>query len=128
MSTDDNILPIVQHVCRHLHLFTKPSQLRVVIATIALGIGIECPDVRQVIHVGIQEDSVSYIQETGRAGRDGKPALAILLHIHYVHMSLCIHCYCTHYSITLTCIWLYLVYFVLAATKTTAHMACGFST
>ena len=68
-----------------ISLFTKPSQLRVVIATIAFGLGTDCPDVRQVIHVGIPEDSESYIQETGRAGRDGKPALAILLKARMYH-------------------------------------------
>ena len=50
-------------------LFTKPSHLRVVVATVALGMG---PDVRQVIHVGAPDDVESYIQETGRVGRDGK--------------------------------------------------------
>lgn len=60
-------------------LFTKPSQLRVVVATIAFGMGIDCEDVREVIHVGAPDDVESYIQETGRAGRDGQAALAMLL-------------------------------------------------
>ena len=45
--------------------FTKASQLRVVIATVAFGMGIDCADVCQILHVGPPED---YIQETGRAG------------------------------------------------------------
>ena len=60
-------------------LFTKNSHLRVVVANIAFGMGIGCPDVRQVVHVGPPEDVESYIQETGRAGQDGKESLAALL-------------------------------------------------
>ena len=59
--------------------FTRSSQLRIVIATVAFGMGIDCPDVRQIVHVGLPDDSESYIQETGRAGRDGLPSLATLL-------------------------------------------------
>ena len=63
-----------------LNLFTKRSHLRIVIATIAFGMGVDLPDVRQVIHVSSPDDIESYIQETGRAGRDGLPSLAVLLH------------------------------------------------
>ena len=59
--------------------FTVPSQLRVVCATVAFGMGVNCPDVRQVIHLGPPEDLESYIQETGRVGRDGLISQAILL-------------------------------------------------
>ena len=69
-----------------ISLFTKPSHLRVVVATVAFGLGIDCPDVRQIIHVGMPEDLESYIQETGRAGRDGQPALVTLLKARTYHV------------------------------------------
>ena len=74
-----------EHKAAIIKLFTKPSQLRVVIATVAFGLGVDCPDVREIIHVGTPEDVESYIQETGRAGRDGHPALAILLKARTYH-------------------------------------------
>ena len=40
--------------------FTKPSSLCVVIGTIAFGMGINCPDIREVIHWGVSDD----VQET----------------------------------------------------------------
>ena len=60
--------------------FTKPDGiLRIVCATIAFGMGVDCPNVRLVIHLGPPDDTESYIQETGRAGRDEKHAEALLL-------------------------------------------------
>ena len=62
-----------------IKLFTKQSQLRIVIATVAFGMGINCPDVQEVVHFGSPDDVESYIQETGRAGRNGSLAYATLL-------------------------------------------------
>ena len=62
-----------------IKLFTKKSQLRVIVATIAFGMGIDCSDVREVVHVGSPDNIESYIQETGMAERDGQAALAMLL-------------------------------------------------
>ena len=54
------------------------SRLRLVIATIAFGMGIDCPDIHRIMHWGLPSDVEEYVQETGRAGRDGKQAEAIL--------------------------------------------------
>ena len=62
-----------------LNSFSSPhGTLRVVIATIAFGMGLDCPNVRRIIHWGPSNDIEAYIQETGRAGRDGEFAEAIL--------------------------------------------------
>ena len=54
------------------------SILRVVIATTAFGMGIDCPNIRRVIHWGTPTSLEQYAQETGRAGCDGLQAEAIL--------------------------------------------------
>ena len=50
------------------------------VATTAFSMGIDCTDIERIIHWGTPGTLEQYVQETGRAGRDGRQAKAILLY------------------------------------------------
>ncbi len=68
-SMKDNILK---------QLSSSKSTIRVVFATVAMGMGIDIRSIRVVIHIGPPRSIREYVQETGRAGRDGKQSTAVL--------------------------------------------------
>lgn len=61
-----------------LHEFSKPdSILRLIICTIAFGMGINIPDIEVVVHWGACDSVMDYWQEVVRAGRDGRASKAM---------------------------------------------------
>ena len=64
-------------VDRILSGFGENSEIRLVFATVAFGMGIDISDVKLIVHWGMPKSHLDYWQEVGRAGRDGSDAYAV---------------------------------------------------
>ena len=59
---------------------SEGGSIRLLIATIAFGMGVDCKGVHRIVHYGPSKTMEAYVQETGRAGRDGEQSIAYILY------------------------------------------------
>jgi superfamily II DNA helicase RecQ len=69
--------PVKQFITQDM---SRDGYIRVLISTVAFGEGVDCKEVRRVVHVGPPKTIESYVQECGRAGRDGLLSSCVLMY------------------------------------------------
>jgi ATP-dependent DNA helicase RecQ len=74
VCTEEMKKHVIAELCK------ENCKIRLVFATVALGMGLDAPNIRHVIHYKPPTSLEKYFQETGRAGRDGMPASATLFY------------------------------------------------
>jgi len=87
-GNEENVLVEMLHSCTPaankqniLHSFqSEGGSIRLLIATIAFGMGVDCKGVHRIVHYGPSKTMEAYVQETGRAGRDGEQSIAYILY------------------------------------------------
>lgn len=67
---------IKDHTNKVLENFLE-GKIKVIVATVAFGMGIDKKDIRTVVHYGASKNLETYYQEVGRAGRDGLPSKVV---------------------------------------------------
>lgn len=77
MYTSSTHSTVKESICSS---FMKPSSLRILIATVAFGMGVNPPDVHWIYHCGPPSDIEMYVQEVGCGGRDGMTNIATLFY------------------------------------------------
>jgi superfamily II DNA helicase RecQ len=74
----ENSPPLKEMVMKHF--IEDDSTTRIIFCTEAFGMGLDCPNITQVIHYSPSQTAEGYIQEIGRGGRNGQQAVALCIH------------------------------------------------
>ncbi|XP_053377011.1 uncharacterized protein LOC128547710 [Mercenaria mercenaria] len=88
IQKSSNLIVEMYHKCTHdsskrriINEFSKStSSIRCLVATVALGMGLDIKDIDMIIHIGCPKSVISYWQEAGRCARDGRQGLSLILY------------------------------------------------